>query len=261
MTLKIRILEAASELLARSADADISTRATCEAAGVTAPTLYHHFGDKEGLLASVVDFGWATFLESKRRTAAVVHEHIADDIRAGWDNHVEFARENPNFYKLMWSPAVSANSTAFREAFEMLYDRLELGASRGQLRVSVGTAARMIMSAVTGAALSLISQPDLFGDATFATQLREAVIVSVTVIADSPSTSKRRAREASAPTLATAAATLKSKLAGEGTPLTEPERALMQQWLTTLADAPASPRPPGDGPTQRSISERRTPSR
>src|SRR5256714_15586469 len=103
MAVKQRILEAAAQLLARSADADISTRATCDAAGVTAPTLYHHFGDKEGLLGAVVDFGWATFLESKRRTAAVVQEHIADDIRAGWANHVEFAPENPNFYKLMGS--------------------------------------------------------------------------------------------------------------------------------------------------------------
>jgi len=245
MTVKTRILEAASELLARSADADVSTRAVGEAAGVTAPTLYHHFGDKEGLLAAVVDFGWAAFLESKRTTAAVVHEHVADDIRAGWDNHLEFARENPNFYKLMWSPAVSANSAAFREAFQMLYDRLELGASRGQLRVSVETAARTVMSAVTGTALSLISQPDLFGDPTFATQLREAVIASVTVAPDR-STGKRRVRDATAPTIATAAATLKSKLAVEDTPLTAPERTLMEQWLTTLADAttaePATPR-------------------
>jgi AcrR family transcriptional regulator len=237
MTVKTRILEAASELLARSADADISTRATCEAAGVTAPTLYHHFGDKEGLLAAVVDFGWATFLESKRRTAAVVHEHIADDIRAGWDNHVEFARENPNFYKLMWSPAVSANSAAFREAFQMLYDRLELGASRGELRVSVETAARMVMSATTGAALSLISQSDLYGDPTFVTQLREAVIAAVTV-APPAATGKRSAPDAGAPTIATAAATLQSKLAHQDTPLTAPEQALMEQWLTTLADAP-----------------------
>jgi hypothetical protein len=37
------------------------------------------------------------------------------------------------------------------------------------------------MAAVTGAALSLISQPELFGDDTFATQLREAVIASITV--------------------------------------------------------------------------------
>jgi AcrR family transcriptional regulator len=238
VTVKTRILEAAFELLARSADADVSTRAACEAAGVTAPTLYHHFGDKEGLLAAVVDFGWAAFLESKRTTAAVVHTHVADDVRAGWDNHLEFARENPNVYKLMWS-AVSADSAAFREAFQMLCDRLELGAGRGQLRVSVETGARMIMSAVTGAALSLISQPELFGDPTFATQLREAVITAVTVPVDRP-TGKRRAPDAAAPTITTAAATLKSKLAVEHTPLTAPEWALMNQWLTTLADAPAT---------------------
>ena len=245
MTAKTRILEAASELLAHSADADISTRAACEAAGVTAPTLYHHFGDKEGLLAAIVDFGWAAFLESKRETAAVVHAHIGDDIRAGWDNHIEFARENPNFYKLMWSPAVSADSAAFREAFQMLYDRLALGASRGQLRVSVETAARMVMSATTGAALSLISQADLYGDQAFLNQLREAVIAAVTVPADEP-TDRRRERGAGAPTIATAAATLKSKLAAENTALTSPERAMMEQWLTALADsstaAPATPR-------------------
>ena len=240
MTVRTRILKAASELLACSADADISTRAVCEAAGVTAPTLYHHFGDKEGLLAAVVDFGWAAFLESKRTTATVVHAHIADDIRAGWDNHLEFARENPNFYKLMWSPAVSANSAAFREAFQMLYDRLELGASRGQLRVSVETGARMVMSATTGAALSTISEPDLFGDPTFTTQLREAVIAAVAVTADRPP-NKRSGRDIHAPTIATAAATLKSKLAVEDTPLTTPERALMEQWLATLADAPTAP--------------------
>src|SRR5207249_3342772 len=149
MTVRTRILEAASELLARSADADISTRAVCEAAGVTAPTLYHHFGDKEGLLAAVVDFGWAAFLEAKR---------------------------------------------------------------------------------TTGAALSAISQPDLFGDSTFTRQLREAVIAAVTVTPDRP-TNKRSGRDADAPTIATAAATLKSKLAVEDTPLTSPERALMEQWL------------------------------
>ena len=239
MTVKTRILETASELLARSADADISTRAACEAAGVTAPTLYHHFGDKDGLLAAVVDFGWAAFLERKRTVAAVVHEHVADDIRAGWDNHLDFARENPNVYKLMWSPAVSANSAAFREAFQMLYDRLALGASRGQLRVSVEMGARVVMSAVTGAALSLISQPDLFGDPTYAMQLREAVIAAVTVSTGRP-TGKRSARHPSAPTIASAAATLQSKLAVETTSLTPPERALMGQWLTTLAEAPTA---------------------
>ena len=236
-TVRTRIVQAAADLLANSADADVSTRAACEAAGVTAPTLYHHFGDKEGLLAAVVEFGWASFLESKRNIAAVVHQHVADDIRAGWDNHMEFARKNPNFYKLMWSPGVAANSTAFRDAYQILHERMELGASRGQLRVSPERAAQMIMAATTGAALSAISQPGLYGDVSFATQLREAVIASVTVPPSAP-TSKRRVRDENGPTLATAAATLKSKVATEDTPLTQPEQALLQQWLTMLADTP-----------------------
>lgn len=236
---RTRILEAAAELVAASPDADISTRAVGEAAGVAAPTLYHHFGDKEGLLAAVIDFGWNAFLESKHATAAVVHAHIADDIRAGWDNHLEFARENPNFYKLMWSPAISADSAAFREAFRILYERLELGASRGQLRVSAETAARMVMSATTGTALSLISQPDLFGDGAFVDAVREAVIAAVAVSQpDAPASKRRKQTNSPQPTLASTAATLQSKLAHQPTPLTEAEQALMQQWLSTLADAP-----------------------
>jgi hypothetical protein len=175
--------------------------------------------------------------------AAVVHEHIADDIRVGWDNHLQFARENPNFYKLMWSPAIAPNSAALREAYQMLYERLKLGAARGQLRMSAETAARTVMSATIGAALSLISQPDLFGDGTFATHLREAVIASIAVPQDAAPAPKR-CTPAAEPALATSAAMLSSKLTAENTPLTDPERALMQQWLTTLADA-CAPTPPG----------------
>ncbi len=248
MTVRTRILETAAGLLAQSADADISTRAICDAAGVTAPTLYHHFGDKDGLLAAVVDFGWAAFLETKRAVAAVVHDHVADDVRAGWDNHLEFVRDNPSFYKLMWSPTVAANSGAVREAYQMLYDRLELGAGRGQLRMSAETASRIVLSATTGAALSLISQPDLYGDGAFAAQLREAVIAWITVPQEAASTAHQPERGAE-PTIASAAATLSSRLASENTPLTGPETALIQQWLTILADAPsaalpASPRRP-----------------
>src|ERR1700741_3209232 len=118
MTVRSRIIQTAAGLLAQSADVDISTRAVCDAAGVTAPTLYHHFGDKDGLLAAVVDFGWAAFLETKLPVPAVAHDHVADDSRAGWDNPLEFPRENPGFYKLMWSPGVAASSRAVREAYQ-----------------------------------------------------------------------------------------------------------------------------------------------
>jgi hypothetical protein len=65
--------------------------------------------------------------------------------------------------------------------------------------------------------------PELFSDPTYATQLREAVIAAVTDPVDKP-TGKRVSGDAGAPTIATAAATLKTKLAVEHTALTAPGR-------------------------------------
>jgi AcrR family transcriptional regulator len=233
-----RIIKAAAALLAKSVDGDVSTREICDAAGVTAPTLYHHFRDKESLIRAVVDFGWTSFLESKRTVAAVIHDHIGDDIRAGWNNHIQFARENPNFYRLMWSPGVAPNSVALREAHRLLYDRMKLGASRGELRVSPAMAARIVMAATVGAALALITQPEYYTDDSFSKQLREAVIAYVTVGAATNGQGRSRRAAPHPTTLASAAATLSSKLESEANPLTPAERQLLQQWLTALADTP-----------------------
>ena len=46
-----RLLLAAAELL--EAGSAVSTRAVCDRAGVQAPTLYHHFGSKQGLIDAV----------------------------------------------------------------------------------------------------------------------------------------------------------------------------------------------------------------
>jgi AcrR family transcriptional regulator len=239
---KTRLLEAAADLLSRSADAEISTREVCDAAGITVPALYHHFGDKEGLLSAVVDLGWARFLESKRALLARAHVDPLDDIRSGWDNHLAFARENPNLYRLMWSAGVVATSAAPREGHEMLIAVLERCAQRSRLRISVETAARIVMAAATGAALSIISRPDLFAGDGFATHLREAVIAGISAPADARSAKRSRVQTpspASGGSLSALAATLSSKLRTEPTALTQAEQALMQQWLTTLADAPA----------------------
>jgi len=235
-TVQTRIVEVAAALLAKSVDGDVSTREICDAAGVTAPTLYHYFRDKESLIRAVVDFGWTDFLESKRTVAVVVHDHIGDDIRAGWSNHVEFAQKNPNFYRLMWAPGVAPNSVALAEAHRMLYERMKLGASRGQLRVSPAMAARIVMSATVGAALALITQPEHYTDDSFAKQLLEAVIAFVTVAAATNGKGRSRRSAPQSTTIASVAATLSSKLELEPSPLTPAEQQLLQQWLTALAD-------------------------
>ena len=70
----------------------MSTRAICERAGVQAPTLYHHFGSKEGLFNAVLSHGFKAFLAERR--AAPSGDPIAD-IREGWDTHVRFGLEDP----------------------------------------------------------------------------------------------------------------------------------------------------------------------
>src|ERR1700712_2461104 len=60
-----RLLQSAARLLARDG-VSVSTRAICEDAAVTAPTLYHYFGDRDGLLQAVVAYGFSEYLARKR---------------------------------------------------------------------------------------------------------------------------------------------------------------------------------------------------
>ncbi|HZG04706.1 MAG TPA: TetR/AcrR family transcriptional regulator [Streptomyces sp.] len=232
MDVRERILEAATELLAKSPDADVSTRAVCEAAGVGAPVLYRHFGDKAGLLSAVVDHGFERYLASKR--AARPSDDPVRDLEDGWDNHVRFAVEHPNHYRLMYSPGLTAPPGAAAEAHRLLRAVLERCAAAGRLRVSPDTATRMIMSANTGVALSLIARPHLYPDTDFSDRVRDAVIGAVTRPAAPERPVTRSGGDTDVPS---AAATLGARL--RSTPpaaLTPAETALLQQWLAVLAD-------------------------
>lgn len=226
MDTRTRILEAATRLLAESPDADVATRAVCEAAGVGAPILYRQFGDKEGLLSAVVDYAFEQYLTSKRK--AVPSEDPVQDLRDGWDNHVAFAVENPNHYRLLYSPGLSILPEAAAEAQQLLREVVERVAAAGRLRVAPETATRMVMSANTGVALSLVSRPALFTDPAFSDKVRDAVIGAVVV--DGPP-------ERMPPVAATSAMLGAQLRADPPTVLTSPETALMQQWLDTLSDS------------------------
>jgi AcrR family transcriptional regulator len=54
-TTRERIMQAAHDRFTRQGFANTAVREICEDAGVTAPVLYYHFGDKEGLFAAVAE--------------------------------------------------------------------------------------------------------------------------------------------------------------------------------------------------------------
>ena len=60
------LVAAALQVLEHQGEAAFSTRAVCAMAGVTAPTLYHHFGSADGLLSAAITEGFAQFLAGKK---------------------------------------------------------------------------------------------------------------------------------------------------------------------------------------------------
>jgi len=175
-----RILEAAAKLLAEVGPTGISTRAVAAAAGVQTPTLYRLFMDKDGLLDSVASFGFETYLAEKR--AFEPSENAVDDLRRGWDIHVEFGLTNPAVYALMYGNLrPGRRPAAAHENQTILRHMLERANTQGRLRVPVEAATRAIEASTTGAVLLLLAQPEPLRDPRLIRPLRDTVLDSLTV--------------------------------------------------------------------------------
>lgn len=66
---KKRVLEAAQHLFSEGSYGDIGVAQIIERAGVQAPTLYHHFGDKEGLFVAWAEMAFARVEDAVGRAA------------------------------------------------------------------------------------------------------------------------------------------------------------------------------------------------
>jgi AcrR family transcriptional regulator len=226
---KNRILEATAELLSRSADGEISTRAICAAAGTSAPTLYRLFGDKQGLLTAAVDFGYRKYTAG--HSAVWQSADPVDDLYALWDSQIRFAQQRPQYFRLIWSAPFDPPTEAAREAHGALEHVLDRCESAEKLRTPPLPAAEMIMAANTGVGLSLALRPALFPDPSVSTRVRDAVFTAVlhelpTEIADLVQPGPQQ--EA----IASTAAQLKRRPPAE---LTSTENALLLEWLGRIS--------------------------
>ncbi|WP_284745781.1 TetR/AcrR family transcriptional regulator [Amycolatopsis sp. RTGN1] len=216
-----RLLLAAGQLLHEAQGGPVSTRAICERAGVQAPTLYHHFGSKQGLLDAVVNYGFTQYVQAPEPGGDPV-----DRIRAGWDRHVGYGLENPQFYVLLYGqiePGVPCNLTSSAEA--MLLELFTPLARDGRLRVDAAEAARQLAAANSGVTLSLIAEPEESRDLAMSAQVREAVLAGLLA--------ERPAEGSSVGALAVA---LSTALEDDVDELTTTERHLLREWLHRLSN-------------------------
>ncbi|MEV0664545.1 TetR/AcrR family transcriptional regulator [Actinomadura luteofluorescens] len=219
-----RILAATAALLAEGGREAVSTRAVGVAAGVQAPTIYRLFGDKRGLLDAVAAEGFAAYLDAK--TGPRPDADPVDDLRAGWDEHVEFGLANPALYMLMCEPRPGRPpAPAAVAGIEILSARVRRIAEAGRLRVSEERAVRLVHAAGSGTTIALIAMPEDGRDPGLSVMAREAVIAAIATDAPVPAT----------PGPAGAAIALRAALP-QAAALTEPERGLMREWLDRIAD-------------------------
>ncbi|GAB3528410.1 TetR/AcrR family transcriptional regulator [Arthrobacter monumenti] len=233
---KTRLLRAAASLLADSGGAPVSTRQITDRAGVTAPTLYHHFGDKEGLFDAVVAAGFEEYLAGERD---LVHSgQPIEDLRRIWDNHVQFGLKQPQLYLVMFGnirperrPATVGDAEAF------LQEVLEKAAAAGRLMVPPQEAARSILAANVGVTLMLIAEPAAGRDLELSAMTRDAVISAVATTDDSDPVEDK----SGTPSVVVAAIALNAALqSSHPEQLSTSELKMFLEWLNRITKSPSS---------------------
>jgi AcrR family transcriptional regulator len=168
--LRPQIIAATKDLLARTGNTDdVSIRAVADEVGVTSPSIYLHFADKEALINAAVADVFADLDRAIQERAATVTGPMNKILAAGLA-YVSFATSHPEHYRIaMMSPHgrskelddVLADS-AFANFHALVLDCARAGifAPPDPITVSFG-----LWTAAHGIAALLIAKPDLpWGD-------------------------------------------------------------------------------------------------
>jgi len=149
------ILDAAEELLASRGEDGLSIREICVLAGVTPPTIYHHFGDKAALVDRVVDDCFAAFDRAfEGRTPPV---DPVERLRFGFDRYVEYGATHAVHYRLMFQRPHGRPTPAGLASYDRLRRMVRAIDDAGRLLAPVEDATAAFWSSVHGVTSLLIS--------------------------------------------------------------------------------------------------------
>ncbi len=154
------ILDATQALLLEGGSESISIRRVSQRCGYKAPTIYHHFRDKTGLIDALIEERFADLYERLQRVPrrAEPARYLRQLARA----FVEFGLENPSHYALLSSPRPDPEKQppSAEAARELVFGALREVAQSGALRTPDLESAFQLTWVVLHGVLSLrISRP------------------------------------------------------------------------------------------------------
>ena len=179
--LREQILEAATRLLVETGDEDaVSIRAVADAVGVTPPSIYLHFADKNELIFAICERYFDRLGQATMEAGAGSEDPIERVVLQG-RAYIRFGLENPEPYRVLFMRKPSATplpfqyekileSSGFANLVQAVSDAIEAGRLDGDPML----VAIYLWSAVHGLTSLLISKPD------FPWPDKDAVIEQVT---------------------------------------------------------------------------------
>ena len=164
--LREQIIEAAERLLVKMGDEEaVSVRAVAEAVGVTPPSIYLHFRDKDELIFSICERHFSRLDAFIEKEGAKSKDPVESLILRG-KAYIRFGIENPEQYRTLFmskgsrsevnmQPEELRQSASFDHLVQAVQLCLDVGAFSGEpLLISMG-----LWSVVHGITSILISHP------------------------------------------------------------------------------------------------------
>ncbi len=155
------ILDATQELLLEAGYDDFSIRRLVERCGYAAPSIYHYFGDKDGLLDALIDERIAK-LSAQLKRVPRGPDPVAN-IRGLAIAFVRFGMKNPEHFRLLFTPRAGDQTPApsGEEVRKLLESTLSELWENGRLRCADPQTAGQALSVLCqGLVWSRISRPD-----------------------------------------------------------------------------------------------------
>ncbi|MET8565355.1 TetR/AcrR family transcriptional regulator [Streptomyces flaveolus] len=229
--LRRKIVLAAADVLEKEGLDAVSTRAVAARAGVFPPTIFRLFGDKNGLLEAVGEYGFESHLLAGSRPPE--SDDPIQDLRGAWDLLIGFGMRQPAFYLLVFGQSRPGHlSRAGRKAVAELQHMMTRVAAAGRLRMSVERAAAVMHAAGVGVVSTIVNAPPEFRDLRAVDTTRDIVLAAITTPPAAGSAHDGAEGGTAGPAMA-----LRAALAQESaSPLRPAEKALLLDWLNRLAD-------------------------
>lgn len=102
--LRQEILDTARALLNDVGASGLSMREVARRAGVTHQAPYHHFGDRESILAELVADGFRTLGQDLAQANTLAAHNLRGAVMASGRAYIDFALRNPGVFRIMFRP-------------------------------------------------------------------------------------------------------------------------------------------------------------